>query len=95
MHLSVLAMWMPGTIEWIIIAVVALLIFGRRLPEVARSVGKSIVEFKRGIKDVKDDIDVRSRLEPPTSPKLETKPEPKADPSPAPESPKESASASS
>ncbi len=95
MHLSVLAFGMPGTFEWIIIAVVALLIFGRRLPEVARSVGKSIVEFKRGIKDVKDDIDVRSRLEPPPSPKLETKPEPNADHSPAPESSKESASTSS
>ena len=94
MHLSALAMWMPGTFEWIIIAVVALLIFGRRLPDVARSVGKSIVEFKKGIKDVKDDIDVRSRLEPPPSPKLETKSEPKADSSPASESSTESASTS-
>ena len=55
--------WMPGPIEWAIIGVVALLIFGRRLPEVARSVGKSIVEFKRGIRDVKDDVETRSRIE--------------------------------
>ncbi len=80
MYLSVLAMWMPGTMEWIIIGVVALLIFGRRLPEVARSLGKSIVEFKKGIKDVKGDVDnqYQSRLEPPPAPKLETRSEPKA-----------------
>ncbi len=49
--------WVPGGLEVLIIAGVALLIFGRRLPDVARSMGKSIVEFKKGLKDVKDDID--------------------------------------
>ncbi len=49
--------WMPGATELLIIGAVALLIFGRRLPDVARSMGKSIVEFKKGLKDVKDDID--------------------------------------
>jgi sec-independent protein translocase protein TatA len=87
-------MWMPGTIEWIIIAVVALLIFGRRLPEVARSVGKSIVEFKKGIKDVKDDIDVRSRLEAPPPRPLEQKPESNEAASPASEPSEEPTSAS-
>ena len=52
--------WMPGPLELILIAVVALIIFGRRLPDVARSMGKSIVEFKKGLKDVKDDIDTAS-----------------------------------
>lgn len=46
-----------GALEWAVIGVVALLIFGRRLPDVARSMGKSIVEFKRGLNDVKGEID--------------------------------------
>jgi len=54
---------LPGGSEWLIILIVALLIFGRRLPDVARSMGKSIVEFKKGIRDVKDDIENESRLE--------------------------------
>ena len=52
-----LGMWTPGLTEMIVIGAVALLIFGRRLPDVARSVGKSIVEFKKGLRDVKDDVD--------------------------------------
>ena len=63
MSTSILAMWMPGGLEWAVILVVALLIFGKRLPDVARSVGKSIVEFKRGIRDMKDDVDTRSQME--------------------------------
>jgi len=63
--------WMPGPIELVVIGGVALLVFGRRLPEVARSLGRSIVEFKRGIRDVKDEVEVRSNLESDASPRLE------------------------
>ena len=38
--------------EWIIIGLVLLLLFGKRLPEVMRSVGKSINEFKRGMREI-------------------------------------------
>lgn len=48
---------MPGGMEWIIIGALGLLIFGGRLPSVARSIGKSIVEFKRGLREVKNEIE--------------------------------------
>jgi len=53
-HLPCIAFSMPGGGEWIIILVIGLLIFGRRLPEVARSLGKSVNEFKRGLRDFED-----------------------------------------
>jgi sec-independent protein translocase protein TatA len=46
-----------GTTELIIILIIGLLLFGRRLPEVGRSLGKGIVEFKKGVKGIEDDID--------------------------------------
>ena len=51
-----LAIGMPGGFEWLIIAGIGLLIFGKRLPEVGRSLGKGIVEFKKGLKGVEDEI---------------------------------------
>ncbi len=47
----------PGGFEWIVILVIALLIFGKRLPGTMRSIGKGFVEFKKGVKDVKDEAD--------------------------------------
>jgi sec-independent protein translocase protein TatA len=38
------------------IVAVGLLLFGSRLPSIARSLGKSVVEFKKGVKDVKADL---------------------------------------
>jgi sec-independent protein translocase protein TatA len=51
-----LAIGMPGGMEWLVIAVIGLLIFGKRLPEVGKSLGQGIVQFKKGLKGVEDDI---------------------------------------
>jgi len=48
---------MPGPPEMLIILVIAVLLFGKRLPEVGRSLGKGIVEFKKGIHGIEEEID--------------------------------------
>jgi sec-independent protein translocase protein TatA len=48
--------WMPGPMELMVILVVAILLFGRRLPEIARGMGKSITEFKKGLEEAKSEI---------------------------------------
>ena len=41
-----------GVWDWGIILVIVLVLFGgKRLPELARSLGKAISEFKKGIKE--------------------------------------------
>ena len=40
---------MPGGYEWLIIGLVALLLFGKRLPGVAKSLGQAMHEFKSGL----------------------------------------------
>jgi len=46
-----------GPLEIAALIVIGLLIFGKRLPEVGRSVGRSITEFKKGIQGIESDID--------------------------------------
>ena len=47
---------LPGGTEWIVILVIGLLLFGRRLPEVGRSIGQGIKEFKKGLKETEEDV---------------------------------------
>jgi sec-independent protein translocase protein TatA len=51
---------LPGHGEILILLLLGLLIFGRRLPEVGRSIGRSIVEFKKGIKGIEDEVEEAS-----------------------------------
>lgn len=47
---------MPGPVELTIIAVIAVLLFGSRLPSVAKSVGQSFSSFKKGLAEGKKDL---------------------------------------
>ena len=57
-----------GPIGWqelLILAIIGVLIFGKRLPSIGRSVGQSIVEFKKGLAGVDEEVDaaVQKQLE--------------------------------
>ena len=46
-----------GLPELLVVLVIVLLLFGaKRLPEIARGLGKSIQEFKKGVKEVERDV---------------------------------------
>ncbi len=53
--------FLTSPIEIMIVLVVALLLFGKRLPDLMRSMGKSVTEFKKGVNDKTDE-------NPPTQP---------------------------
>ncbi len=50
-------MFSLGTSEILVILVVALVVFGKRLPDVARSVGKTVAEFRRGLQGLQRDFE--------------------------------------
>ncbi|MFM7152299.1 MAG: twin-arginine translocase TatA/TatE family subunit [Gemmataceae bacterium] len=76
-----------GGQEMIILLVIGVLIFGRKLPEVGRYLGKGIVEFKKGIRGLEDEIDTTSTasapppaaIEPPRPPQRMVSSAPKFD----------------
>ena len=82
---SMLALF--GSFGWpeglIILGAMLLLFGGRKLPELARGLGKGIVEFKKGLKGVKDEIDSagdepeKTEPTPDTTPQTEEKQEEK------------------
>ena len=46
-----------GPMELALVSGAMLLLFGNRLPSVMRSLGKSVVEFKKGVAGIEDDLD--------------------------------------
>jgi sec-independent protein translocase protein TatA len=60
-------MFTPGFQEIIVIGVIAVLLFGKRLPEVAKSLGKSYNEFRKGLADIQSSIDYDSYSSPNSS----------------------------
>lgn len=68
-----------GWLEIIALSLLGVLIFGKRLPEVGKSLGKGIVEFKKGLSGIEDDLDTASKSSNPSNPapppKIEQQPE--------------------
>ena len=76
-------MWNIGMPEMLVILVIALIIFGpRKLPELGRSLGKSLGEFKRASNELRNTLDDEIRIEEQRSAQQAAKVEP---PAPVPE----------
>ena len=66
-----------GMPELIVIMVIALIIFGpRKLPELGRSLGRSLNEFKRASNELKHTLDEEIRVEEQRSAERQRDPEP-------------------
>ena len=65
MVLNTLLFGMPGGWEWALIALVVILLFGaKKIPELARGMGKGIREFKDATKEINKEItDVKDDAE--------------------------------
>ncbi len=80
-----------GGQEILLLLVLGVLLFGRKLPEIGRSLGKTMVEFKKGMKGIEDEVSEnpqpRAAIEPePVRPPQRVTPSsaPKFDDAPAP-----------
>jgi sec-independent protein translocase protein TatA len=71
---QLLAISWPGPFEMMLLAGLGLLIFGKRLPEVGKNLGRGIIEFKKGLKEAENEItsNVPSTAPPAQLPPAET-----------------------
>ena len=74
-----------GPMELAVVMGIAILLFGKRLPEVGRSLGKGIVEFKKGLRGIETEFDLTSMTStpdrvPPPPPQSPPPPVPKFEP---------------
>jgi sec-independent protein translocase protein TatA len=60
-----------GTQEILLLVLLGVLLFGRKLPDIGRSLGKTMVEFKKGMKGIEDEVS-----EPSGAPRAAIEPEP-------------------
>src|ERR1700722_19484185 len=65
-----------GAQEMVILLIIGVLLFGRKLPEVGRYLGKGIVEFKKGIKGLEDELDTSTSVTPRQEPAALEQPRP-------------------
>lgn len=56
-----LAFFSPGPMEMLILGIIAVLLFGKRLPEVGRSLGRGLMEFRRGLSEIESEINSATR----------------------------------
>lgn len=57
-------MSMPGGMEWLLIALVVLLLFGgKKIPELAKGLGSGIKNFKKAVKDDEEEVATASKLD--------------------------------
>jgi len=56
-ELTVLAYLVPNPFALLIILGIVVLLFGKRIPELMRSLGSSVTEFKKGVKGIDEDDD--------------------------------------
>ena len=62
-----------GVFEWGVILIIALLVFGHKLPSLARSMGSSVNEFKKGVKEGENEVNNAPPATPAAPPAAEKK----------------------
>ena len=57
-----LAFFFPSGQEWMLILLIGIMLFGRRLPEVGRTVGRTVAQLRQGLNKLKQEVDLDSEV---------------------------------